>query len=91
MQCRIADLRCKEVINIHNGFRLGYVNDVFVDLATGQIIAIVVPGPSRFFGIFGRVNDYVIPWDCIGRIGDEIILVDVDGDSKREKRRRGWN
>ena len=30
MQCRIRDLRCKEVINICDGCRLGFVGDVDV-------------------------------------------------------------
>ena len=43
----------------------------------GQIIAIIVPGPCRFFGLFGCRDDYVIPWCNIRRIGPDIILVDV--------------
>ena len=86
MRCRIAELRCKEVINVESGFRLGYVYDVALDTATGKIVAIIVPGPSRFFGLFGKEDDYVIPWECIKRIGDDIILVNVEGECCREKR-----
>ena len=74
--CRVADLRCKEVINISDGSRLGYANDVEFDVLTGQIMAIVVPGPCRFFGLFGREDDYVVPWQAIRRVGEDIILVD---------------
>lgn len=88
MQCRIADLRCKEVIDIHNGFRMGFVCDVLVDTVTGCLVAIIVPGPCRFFGLFWREDDFVIPWDCIRRIGEDIILIDVTGEYKREKRRK---
>lgn len=77
MQQRFTDLRCKEVINISDGCRLGYVCDVEVELPMGKIVAIIVPGPSRFFGLLGRECDYCIPWPCIKRIGDDIILVDV--------------
>ena len=88
MRCRIAELRCREVINICDGMRLGYVCDVVVNIDLGQIVAIVVPGPCKFFGIFGREDDYVIPWDCIRRIGDDIVLVEISGDYRREKRSR---
>ncbi|MEL4105761.1 YlmC/YmxH family sporulation protein [Oscillospiraceae bacterium CM] len=88
MQCRIADLRCKEVINVCTGFRLGFVCDVLVDTLTGCVIAIVVPGPCRFFGLFWHEDDYVIPWECIRCIGEDIILIDVGGDYRREKRRK---
>ena len=91
MKCKLADLRCKEVINIHTGFRLGYVCDVIVDVVCGHLVAILVPGPCRFFGVFGREDDYLIPWDCIKKIGDDIILVHVEESFKREKRGRfGW-
>ena len=86
MRCRIADLRCKEVINVNSGFRFGYVYDVAFDTVTGQILAIVVPGPSKFAGILGKTDDYVIPWGCIKRVGEDIILVDIDGECCREKR-----
>ena len=88
MRCRIADLKCKEVINISNGYRLGYVYDVTVNVVTGQVVAVIVPGPCRFFGLFGREDDYVIPWESIRRIGDDIILVEMDGEQRREKRSR---
>ena len=76
MNCRFTDLRCKEVINICDGCRLGYVGDVECQLPEGQMTALIVPGPCRFLGLFGREDDYVIPWLCIKRIGDDLILAD---------------
>lgn len=91
MQQRFTDLRCKEVINIADGCRLGYVCDVEVELPMGKIVAIIVPGPSRFFGLLGRECDYCIPWPCIKRIGDDIILVDVVLEHIRFPRvKKGW-
>lgn len=74
MCCRITDLKNKEVINLKTGSKMGCVCDVIVDTCTGKIIAIVVPGECRFFGFF-RDDDYEIPWDCIEKIGDDLILV----------------
>ena len=76
MQCRIRDLRCKEVINICDGSRLGYVGDVEVRIPDGQVTAVIVNSPPRFFGLFGRGEEYYVPWECIQRIGDDIILID---------------
>ena len=91
MRCRIADLKCKEVINICNGFRMGYICDVIVNVVTGQVLAIVVPGPCRFFGLFRREDDFIIPWECIRKIGDDIVLIEVKGEHRREKRaHRPW-
>ena len=76
MQCRIRDFRCKEVINVCDGCRLGYVSDLDVRVPEGQVVAIIVYGPGRFFGLFGRGEEYYIPWDCIKQVGDDIILID---------------
>lgn len=74
-KCRIADLRYKEMIRVSSGERIGYVADVELSLDSGQIVSLVVPGKPRFFGIFGRKDDVIVPWQQIDRIGDDIILV----------------
>ncbi len=74
---RFTDLRCKEVICVNDGQRLGFVSDVKVEVPEGCVVAIMVPGPCRFLGLFGRKDDFVIPWNCIRRIGPDIILVDI--------------
>lgn len=77
---RIATLKHKEVINVRDGLRLGYVCDVVIDTKCGRILSLVVPVPGCFFGIFGRDKEYVIPWCCILRISEDIILVDTSVD-----------
>ncbi len=37
------DFKHKEVVNINDGKRLGYVQDVTADLETGVITSIIVP------------------------------------------------
>lgn len=83
---RMADLRYKEIINVNNGHRLGFICDVDMDISCGKINAIIVPGPCRFFGLFGREDDYILPFECIAKIGTDIILIDVPGDYSRGKR-----
>jgi YlmC/YmxH family sporulation protein len=75
---RSSDFRQKEVINISDGRRLGFVSDVEIDLETGKIDAIILAGVGRLFGILGKESEFVIPWDKIARIGEDIILVDLD-------------
>ena len=89
MDCRLSDLRYREVINISTGARLGYVSDVILELKEGRIAALVVPGPARFFGIFGRESDYVLPWEAITQMGSDIILIDGKADIRRDNRERG--
>ena len=76
METRIADLRCKEVISVADGSRFGYVGDMEVDLESGQVRSLVVPGRRRLFGLLGREEDHYIPWSCVRRFGEDIILVE---------------
>lgn len=73
---RALTFKQKEVINLTDGRRLGYVQDVEANFDTGEITAIVVPGTSKMFSI-GNKGDIVIPWSKIKRIGDDIILVEI--------------
>ena len=77
MSMKFTELHCKEVICVNDGRRLGFITDARVELPEGNIVAIIVPGRCRCFGLLGRHEDYVIPWRCIRRIGPDIVLVDV--------------
>lgn len=93
MLVRFCRFRRKEVINLCDGCRLGYVGDLEVSLPEGTVKAIIVFGPCRFFGLFGRGEDYYIPWDCIQKFGDDIVLIDKpfqrrDGPQNQHRRRK---
>lgn len=91
MQClRITDLGCKEVINICDGTRYGYVNDVEIDTGSGRVVSIVVPVGCKFPWFFLHRDDYIIPWDAISRIGEDIILVDYQAGSCPRRKKRTW-
>ena len=88
MLVRYSALRCKEVINLCDGARLGYVSDLELEAESGRIFSLVVPCPGRFFGLFGSSGEYVIPWPCIRRIGDDLILVDAELNECRKTREK---
>ena len=91
MQCRFSDFRDKEVINVRTGSRMGYVCDAEFQYPEGRITALIVPGKARYLGLFGREDDYIIPWECISRIGEDILLVEGDRGMRRGKRpRKPW-
>jgi len=84
MKCTLADLRYKEVIDIADGSRYGFVGDVELDVDTGLVKAIIIPGRLRFLGLLGRGEDLVFPWASVKRFGEDIILVDAGG-ARRER------
>lgn len=86
--CRIEELCRKDVINIKDGCRLGFVEDVEIDVCDGRVVAIVIYGRCKFFGIFGREDDLVIPWCDIQKIGEDTILVCCDIPCQRRNRQR---
>lgn len=75
--CTIGELRCREVINVCTGDRMGFVSDVLLDLCCGQAQALLVPGKAKYLGLFGRGEDCVIPWGAIRSIGEDLILVEL--------------
>ena len=77
MNSKGLDFKHKEVININNAQRLGFVQDVNAELESGIITSIVVPGSSKFFNIFSPDHEIVIPWSHINCLGEDIIFVDL--------------
>ena len=88
---RFSCLQEKEVINICDGRRLGFVGDLELKVPEGEVKALIVFGPCRFFGLFGRGEDFYGPWACGPRVGDDIILIDTPCQRREEdKKRRRW-
>ena len=85
-----SDLRYKEVIDVHGGYRLGYVCDAEFDQCEGRLLSLITPGRARFFGLLGREDDYVLPWKNIVRVGSDIVLVEIKGEFPRRKRQNRW-
>ena len=75
MTCSIAELRHKEVICKLNGTRIGNVDDVELDVNSGRLVSIVIYGKGKVMGLFGKSEDFIIPWDEIDVIGEDTILV----------------
>lgn len=78
MSCRIIEMRDKQVICIKDGTILGCVCDVEIDTSCGKLTSIVIYGRPKCFGLFGRCEDIIIPWNCIEIIGEDTILVNFD-------------
>lgn len=75
---KTSDLRQREVINIQDGKRLGYVTDLDIDLESGKVKSIIVPGQNKIFSLFSRGGDYIVPWEQIKKIGSDVILIELN-------------
>ncbi len=74
MKNRIYDLKEKQVVSLSDGKLLGNVCDVEIDVENGRLTSIVVQG-EKSFGLFGKEEEYVVLWEDIEKIGDDIIIV----------------
>lgn len=74
-KCSMFEMGDKEVINLHDGMRLGYITDAEIDVKTGQVVCFIIEGRRKFFGLMGKDPDISIKWDEIEKIGEDLILV----------------
>ena len=73
-------LKNKEVINMRDGRSLGFIYEIEVNLEKGTIDGVIIPAERGLFRFFGnREDDFVIKWDRIRTIGDDVVLVDLEG------------
>ena len=77
----LSELRTKDVINTLDGKRLGKVMDIEFNEITGCVEAIVVPGEFKVTHVLkGEKCGVVIPWQRICKIGENVILVQLELD-----------
>jgi len=71
-----SELRDKEVINVCDGKRMGFVCDLQIDAECGRICALILPSRS-LLASFKKGSAVHIPFGCIRQIGKDLILVDM--------------
>ena len=82
MEISFAELKEKEIVNVHDGRKLGRITDVLFDHLNGEVKGVVVPGERK---LFHRSEDLFIPLSKIKRIGDDVILVAIGNMLMKEK------
>lgn len=80
---KISEFQTKDVVNIHDGKKLGTVQDLEVDTHLGKVTALIVPAQNKFLGLFGNGTEYVIPWTNIIKIGLDVVLVKLEDHAYR--------
>ena len=78
MLLSFEELCRKEVIDIATGERLGFIDDIEVDIASGSVRSLIIYGCAKVFGLFGREDDTVVSCKDIKVVGEDVVLVDRD-------------
>ena len=76
VKCLVSELRYKEVIDVADGSRYGFLGDAEVDLDSGAVTRLIVPGRPRLLGLLGREEALAFPWESVRRFGADTILVE---------------
>lgn len=75
MEISFSDLKCKEVINVTDGKKLGNVIDIIFSSNNGCVLGFVVPGAKKSF--FKSCENIFVPFNNICKIGIDVILVEL--------------
>jgi len=76
VQCSLDALRRKEVIDVHTGEKLGFIDDLELDTDHCSLRGFVIYGRRRLFGLFGRDADIFIPCEGVRLYGKDVLLAE---------------
>ena len=68
-------IRSMEIIDIKTGCKLGFVQDLVIDIEESKIISIIIPSSGKNW--FSKEDDIEIPWVQVVKAGMDVILVDT--------------
>lgn len=77
MDTSFLELRCKEVVNVVDGRRLGHIVDVVFNLENGCLQGVVVPGEKSFWNVFKSGTELFISLSQIVKVGEDAVLVEL--------------
>ncbi|WP_195939869.1 YlmC/YmxH family sporulation protein [Romboutsia sp. 1001713B170131_170501_G6] len=74
---RVSDIMEKEIINIKNGKRMGFITDINLDINEGKVMSFTVSGDGGR-SLFSRGDEgQVIFFNDILKIGCDTIIVNI--------------
>ena len=74
---RVSDIMEKEIINVKNGKRMGFITDIDMDINEGKVISFSISGDSGRAFFFFWYEEEAISWNDILKIGCDTIIVNI--------------
>ena len=74
---RLSELQSKTIVNLIDGKNIGNIVDVSVD-ENGSITGLMIEKRRFFISLFSSKKEMVIKWNNIEKIGEDVILVNVE-------------
>jgi len=77
---KLSNLAGKEIINLYDGARLGMIgeSELLIDIESGKVESIIVPTNGTLINLFNRQKELIIPWRAIKKVGNEVIIVELE-------------
>lgn len=77
---RLSTIGGKEIVNLYDGSRLGLISesDLLINKKTGRIHSLLIPESRGLFGLFSGNYLTEIPWESIKKIGNDMIIIDLE-------------
>ena len=82
---RISDIMDKEVINVKNGKRMGFITDIEMDTNEGKILSFTIEGDSGMNFFSRGYEGQVVFWNDIIKIGCDTIIVNQGLDNSLDE------
>lgn len=75
---RLSELQTKDVINVFDGKKVGNIIDAKIDGNDGKMMKLIVEPNRVFRRFFSSKDELEIIWEQIVKIGDDVILVNIE-------------
>lgn len=72
----INAIRSMEIIDFNRGKKIGIVSDIKIDMDENKIVSLLLPVTRGTW--FSKTEWLEIPWERVVKIGEDIILVDIN-------------
>ncbi len=82
----LSQLRRMEIIDIHEGKRLGFISDITFNDDLTKADSLVIPPAGGLFTLFKKKDEILIKWHQIKVIGVDIILVDLSSKENNQEK-----
>ena len=73
---RLSELQNKSIINVNDGKMIGNIIDIDIN-SDGISSGIIVEKTKFFISRFSSSGEFVVKWNQIEKIGEDVILVNI--------------
>lgn len=73
-----TNLKNLDVVNVNDGNKVGKISDIEIDCNNGIVASLTILTVSKVKSFFRGESTIVVPWEKIVKIGDEVIIININ-------------